>query len=143
VVTDKLPRSPNILSRHADVIGFERGIQDDLALLAILDDVNVRLVPTLVARINDDAEPFDLYAGHVSNANLRCVGLSNLLMQTAEQQRQTCPGAESQLAANQVDHQLPRCWTWRSFQNVEGVQACANLSSRWRYQETLDFAGRF
>jgi hypothetical protein len=80
VVADKLPRSPNILSRHADVLGFERGIQDDLALLAILDDVNVRLVPTLVARINDDAEPFDLYAGQVSNVNLRCVGLSNLLM---------------------------------------------------------------
>lgn len=39
MVADKLPRSPNILSRHADVIGFERGIQDDLALLAILDDV--------------------------------------------------------------------------------------------------------
>ena len=31
--------------------------------------MNVRLVPTLVARTNDDVEPFDLYAGHVSNAN--------------------------------------------------------------------------
>lgn len=80
MLADKLPRSSNILLRHANVIGFERGIQDNLALLAILDDVNVRLVPTLVARINDDAEPFDLYAGHVSNDNLSRVGLSNLLM---------------------------------------------------------------
>jgi hypothetical protein len=63
VFANELPRSPNISSRHADVIRFERSVQDDLALFAILDDVNVRLVPALVARINDDAKAFDLYTG--------------------------------------------------------------------------------
>lgn len=74
MLANKLPRSPDILSRHADIIRFERRVQDDLAFFAVLDDVNVRLVPALVARINDDAEAFDLYTRRGAYGNLRSVG---------------------------------------------------------------------
>lgn len=76
MAADQLSRSFYVLPGHANVVRFERGVQEDRALLPIPDDVDVWPVTPLIARVNDDTEAFDLNARQL-DTNLRSVGWSN------------------------------------------------------------------
>ncbi len=66
MISDEFPCPPNVLLRHANIVRFECRIEYDLALLAIFDDMDMRLMPALIARIDGDAKAFDFDSGHRS-----------------------------------------------------------------------------
>lgn len=56
MIADEFPRPPNVLLCHANIIRFERCIEYDFAFLTIVDDMDMWLMPALIARIDDDAK---------------------------------------------------------------------------------------
>jgi lysophospholipase L1-like esterase len=73
----ELACSPNVAFFHEDVVREQRFVQEDLAFLGILNNVNMRLVAPLVARVNNDSESLAFYTRHLFKNNLRRVGLSS------------------------------------------------------------------
>ena len=72
---DEFTRAPHIRFRHANVVRCEVGIERNLAFAAGFDDVDMRPVTTLVARVDDDPKTLEFKPRHEDN-NLHGVGLS-------------------------------------------------------------------